>query len=182
MLTKSQEINPVPAGYTSVTPWIISRSTDQMISFLKTVFDAQEVPGSRIVDDSGVTIHAVVQLRDAKLLLFDARDGWAPTPAFLNIYVQNIEEVHQKAIENGARSVTAITPLWFGEQVCRILDPLGNLIWINQRTEEVDFTDPGIAQRAASPEAVAGIGYIQRSLDDAMKEQRKLLKTFINPV
>jgi uncharacterized glyoxalase superfamily protein PhnB len=153
-----------------------------MISSLKAVFDAQEVAGSRIVDDSGLTIHGVLQLRDAKLLLFEARDGCAPTPAFLNIYVQNIEEVHQKAIENGARSVTAITPLWFGEKVCRILDPLGNLIWINQRTEEVDFTDPEIAKRAASPDAMAGIGYIQRSLDDAMRQQRKFFETFTNLV
>lgn len=133
MLTEKQTIKKVPRGYTSVTPLIISQSTDQMISFLNTVFDAQEVPNSRIVDSKGTIIHAVVQLADAKLLLFDSRLGWAPTPAFLNLYVRDIEEVYQRAITNGARAVTEITSLWFGEKVCRILDPFGNLLWINER-------------------------------------------------
>ncbi|MDJ1506811.1 VOC family protein [Xanthocytophaga agilis] len=173
---KTQTIKTVPDGYTAVTPWIISSSTEKMIHFLTTVFDAQEVPNSRIKNEDGVIIHAVVKIDNAVMMLFDSRDGWGPTPTFLNLYVKDIDSAYQKALELGATSVTEITTLWFGEKVCRIIDPMGNLLWINQRVEEVDFTNPEeVRKRASSPEAISGIAYIQKSLDEAIRKQKSLL-------
>lgn len=169
------KINPVPDGYTAVTPWLISPSSASLIDFMTAAFDAQEIPNSRITNEDGTIIHIVVKLGDAHVLLFDAREGWAPTPGFLNLYVDDIERTYQKALAAGATSVTDITELWFGEKVCRILDPLGNLWWLNQRIEAVDFTDPQISQRATTAEAVAGIAYIQKSLSEAMLTQKRLL-------
>ncbi|MDJ1469073.1 VOC family protein [Xanthocytophaga flava] len=174
---KTHTVKTVPDGYTAVTPWIISPSTEKMIHFLTTVFDAEEVPNSRITDEEGVIIHAVVKIGNAMVMLFDARDGWGPTPTFLNLYVEDIEITYQKALALGATSVTDSTTLWFGEKVCRIIDPLGNLLWINQRIEEVDFTNPEeVKKRASSPEAIAGIAYIQKSLDEAIRKQKNLLQ------
>jgi uncharacterized glyoxalase superfamily protein PhnB len=176
MSTKKENIATVPAGYTAVTPWIISSSTEKMIVFLTSVFDAVEVPNSRITNDEGRIIHVVVKLGNAMIMLFDAREGWGPTPAFLNVYVENIEKAYHKALELGATPVTEITPLWFGEKVGRILDPFGNLLWLNERTEDVDFTDPEIGKRAGSKEAISGITYIQQSLDEALKQQKKFFE------
>ncbi|MDJ1481133.1 VOC family protein [Cytophagaceae bacterium YF14B1] len=174
---KTHTVKTVPDGYTAVTPWIISPSTEKMIHFLTVVFDAEEVPNSRITDEEGVIIHAVVKVGNTMVMLFDARDGWGPTPTFLNLYVEDIEIAYQKALALGATSVTNITTLWFGEKVCRIIDPLGNLLWINQRIEEVDFTNPEeVKKRASSPEAIAGIAYIQKSLDEAIRKQKRLLQ------
>jgi PhnB protein len=168
-----QKIKSVPEHYTSVTPWIISPSSAKQIDFLTAVFGAEEIPNSRITDEQGVIIHVVVKIADAMVLLFDSRAGWGPTPSFLNFYVEDIETTYQKAIEFGATSVTDITPLWFGEKVCRILDPFGNLFWINQRIEELDFTKAEeIGQRASSTEAIKGITYIQTSLSEALKKQK----------
>ena len=170
---EAQKIQIVPENYTSVTPWIISLSTANLIEFLKSVFDAEEIPNSRIKNEYGAIIHAVVKIGNAMVMLFDSREGWAPTPNFLNLYVEDVEKAYQKALQFGATSVTDITPLWFGEKVCRILDPFGNLWWINQRIEEIDFTKPEeIEQRASTPEAMKGIEYIQKSLDEALKSQK----------
>ncbi len=164
----------VPDNYTAVTPWIISSSTDKMIDFLTAVFGAVEIPSRRIKNKEGLTIHAVVKLGDAMLVLFDSRTGWGPTPTFLNIYVEDIEKAYQKALELGSTSVTEITRLWFGEKVCRILDPFGNLLWINQRIEDVDLTDIDLVrQRSSTPDAIEGIAYIQQSLDEALKKQKR---------
>lgn len=71
-----------------------------------------------------------------------------------------------------------MTALWFGEKVCRIIDLFGNLWWINQRIAEIDFTKPEeIGRVASTPEAVQGIAYIQRSLDEAIKLLNLFLKT-----
>lgn len=174
---KNQKIKIIPDEYTSVTPWIISRSSADLIEFLKNAFDAKEIPNSRITNEDGMIIHVVVRIGNAMVMLFDSRDGWAPTPSFLNLYVEDIEKAHQKSIRLGAVSVTEVTALWFGEKVCRILDPFGNLWWLNQRIEEVDFTNPEeIKQRSTTAEALKGIEYIQKSLDEAMKSQKDFFK------
>lgn len=170
---KALKVKTIPDQYTAVTPWIISASSAGMIQFMEAAFAAQEVPNSRITNEAGVIIHAVVRLGDAMILLFDGREGWSPTPSFLNLYVEDVEQAYQKALQLGATSVTEITELWFGEKVCRLLDPFGNLWWINQQVEDIDFTNPEIGQRASTPEAIAGIGYIQQSLNKAMMHQKE---------
>lgn len=172
----SKSINITPEGYTAITPWIISPSSEKLIAFLKDAFDAQEIPNSRITNEVGQIIHVVVKIGDALVMLFDAREGWAATPTFLNLYVTDIEKTYSRSLDLGAQSVTDITLLWFGEKVCRILDPFGNLWWINQRVEEVDFTNPEIAERATTPEATKGIAYIQQSLDEAFQAQKTFLQ------
>lgn len=174
---EAQKIKTVPDNYTSVTPWIISHSSSDLIGFLQAAFDAEEIPNSRIVNEDGIIIHVVVKIGNALVMLFDSREGWAPTPSFLSLYVEDIEKAYQKAIRLGATSVTDITALWFGEKVCRILDPFGNLWWINQRIEEIDFTNAEeVGQRASTQEAVNGIKYIQKSLDEALKSQKKFFE------
>ncbi len=110
-ITKAKKLNTVPDHYTTVTPWIISSSSAKLIEFLKVAFDAEEIPHSRITNEEGVIIHVVVKIGDAMIMLFDSREGWPPTPSFLNLYVEDVEDVYQKSIKLGAKSVTDITAL-----------------------------------------------------------------------
>ncbi|MEO7046111.1 MAG: VOC family protein [Ferruginibacter sp.] len=165
------KIKIVPEHYTSVTPWIISPSSANLIEFLKAAFKAEEIPNSRIKNEDGVIINVVVKIGNARVKLFDSREGWAPTPSFLNLYVEDVEDVYQKALELGAISVTNITTLYFGEKVCRILDPFGNLWWITQRIEEIEPEE--IRRRSSTQEALTGVAYIQKSLNEALKSQKE---------
>ena len=158
-----------PDHFTSVTPWIVSSSTSKMIDFLVTAFGAEEIPHSRIKSEEGIVIHAVVKIGTAMVMLFDSRQGWSPTPSLLNMYVEDVEKVYRASLKLGAISVTDITTLYFGEKVCRILDPFGNIWWLNQRIEEIEPAE--IKRRAATPEAAKAIAYIQKSLDEAMRAQ-----------
>jgi len=72
-IKNDHEIKIIPNGYTAVTPWIISPSSANLIEFLKTAFEAEEVPNSRITNEDGDIIHAVVKIGDALIMLFDAR-------------------------------------------------------------------------------------------------------------
>lgn len=174
---EGQTAKTVPDGCISLTPWLISRSSADLIEFLRGAFNAEETPNSRITNDEGIIIHVAVTIGEAVIMLFDSREGWGPSPGFLRLYVEDIEDVLRKSIELGATPVTDITTLWFGEKVCRLMDPFGNLWWLNQRLEEVDLTDPEVVeQRSTTPEAVEKIAYIQRSLDEAMKIQKKFFE------
>ena len=171
------KIKKVPENYTSVTPWIISTSSERLIEFLEAAFGAKEIPKSKIKNEQGVIIYVVITIGNANVMLFDSREGWSPTPSFLNLYVEDIEKAQQKALLLGATSVTDITTLWFGEKVCRILDPFGNLWWINERIEEVDLTDQEEVKKiSTTSEAVKGIKYIQKSLGEAMKSQKNFFE------
>ena len=52
-------------------------------------------------------------------MLFDAPDGWPPTPGFLRLYVQDADAVHRRAVAEGGTSVTEVTHLMFGDRVGR---------------------------------------------------------------
>lgn len=149
--------NPVPDGYTTVTPWIIGRDTAGLLGFLKRAFDADEL--GVVVGEDGKIGHAEVRIGDAVVMAFDAPDDWAETPAFLRLYVPDSEETQRRAIEAGATEVTRQTELFFGDRVGRVRDPFGNLWWIQTRLEDLDEAE--MLRRAQLPEYVDAMNYVQ---------------------
>jgi PhnB protein len=144
-------VKAIPDGYTTVTPWLISRDTPRLIEFVKQAFGAIEL--SRLIRADGRVGHAEVRIGDAVVMLFDTPPGWPPTPGFLRLYVEDADKVHRQAVAAGGISVTEVTHLFFGDRVGRIRDPLGNVWWIQARVEEVSademqrrLTDPVFAE------------------------------------
>jgi PhnB protein len=97
---------PVPPRYSRVDPRVISSDTEAEIAFLGAAFDAQETPGSRMLDPDGRIGPVEVELGDAVIMLFDAQPEWRPTPAHLRVYVSDTQETFVRAVAAGARSVT----------------------------------------------------------------------------
>ncbi|WP_370970513.1 VOC family protein [Amycolatopsis sp. cg9] len=149
--------SPVPAGYTTVTPWIIGRDTAALLDFLKRAFDAEEL--GRVVGDDGKIGHSEVRIGDAVVMAFDAPADWAETPAFLRLYVPDSEETQRRAIAAGATEVTRQTVLFFGDRVGRVRDPFGNLWWIQTRLEDLDEAE--MARRAQLSEHIEAMAYVQ---------------------
>ncbi|MFI6176493.1 VOC family protein [Nonomuraea sp. NPDC051191] len=150
-------VNPVPEGYTSVTPWIISRDTAGLIDWLKAAFDAVEL--GRMAGPDGEVQHAEVRIGDAVVMMFDARPEWPATPAFLRLFVPDAEAVHRRAVEAGGTSVTDVTHLFFGDLVGRVRDPWGNLWWIQTHVEDVSAEEA--QRRLTDPEFVKAMEYVQ---------------------
>src|SRR5919109_2381587 len=95
-----------PAGYGTVTPWIIARGVDGLIKFLEKAFDAVEIEGSRVYSQDGIIGHVEVTIGDSIVMLFDSLPNWPDTPAFFRLYVEDADAVYQKALAAGATSVT----------------------------------------------------------------------------
>ncbi|TDD64475.1 VOC family protein [Actinomadura darangshiensis] len=148
---------PIPEGYTTVTPWIISRDTAAVIDFMTKAFDAEEI--ARVVDDRGVIGHAEVRVGNAIVMLFDADPSWPATPAFLRLYVEDAHAVHRQAVAAGGTSVTEVTHLAFGDIVGRVRDPFGNLWWIQTRIE--DLTPEEMGRRMTDPTFTKAMEYVQ---------------------
>jgi PhnB protein len=127
-------IRPVPEGYSTVTPWIISGGMAGLIEFVERAFGADEI--ARVHNQDGTIGHAEFRIGDSVVMGFDATEEWPDTPSFLRLYVEDADEVHRRALEAGATSVTEVTHLFWGDRVGRVRDPFGNLWWIQARAEE----------------------------------------------
>lgn len=157
-----------PPGYATITPWIISPDTARLIDFTVTAFDAQEL--ARLPGPDGGIGHAEVRIGGSVVMMFDARDGWPATPAFLRLYVADAGKTYGRALAAGATPVTEVTGLFFGDRVGRVLDPLGNIWWIQSHVEDVA---PGeLARRPHDPAAIEALRYVESSLDTAMRERK----------
>lgn len=150
-------VKPVPEGYTTVTPWIISSDTAALIDYLTEAFDAEEL--ARVVGPDGTIGHAEVRIGDSVVMMFDTRPEWPPTPGFIRLYVSDADAVHRQAVAAGGTSVTEVTHLAFGDRVGRVRDPLGNLWWIQTRIEDLDPEE--IERRFSEPEFVKAMAYVQ---------------------
>lgn len=155
----------IPDGYTTVTPWIISADTPQLIDFLVAAFDGQEL--ARLANDDGSISHAEIRIGDAVVMAFDAPAGIAPMPAFIRLFVPDARVGFATALQAGATEVTKPTLLAFGDRVARVRDPLGNIWWLQQRVEEV--SEEEMQQRWGDPRWSEPMAYVQKSLVEALK-------------
>lgn len=162
----TKPLSVVPKGYHTVTPWIIAKGASELVTFIEKVFGGKEKAGSRVPNADGSIGHVEVQLGDSVIMLFDHKPAWPETPSFLRLYVDDAKAVLKRAEAAEAEIITELTPLFFGEKVSRIRDPWGNLWWIHQRTEELDTAEQ--AKRMNDPEAMRNMGYVQKSLEQAL--------------
>ena len=86
------EIRPAPEGYHTVTPWIISRDTSQLLDFVREVFGAEEI--ARIHNEDGTIGHAEFRIGDSVVMAFDAKEEWPDTPSFIRLYVEDGDAVY----------------------------------------------------------------------------------------
>ncbi|MBO2454417.1 VOC family protein [Actinomadura barringtoniae] len=152
-------VKSTPDGYTTVTPWIISRDTAAVIDYLTEAFGAVEL--GRVVGQDGRIGHAEVRIGDAVVMLFDSPDVWPELPAFLRLYVEDAHAVLRQAIEAGGTLVTEVTHLAFGDLVGRVRDPFGNIWWIQTHVEDV--TEEEMLRRFGEPEWAKAMEYVQSS-------------------
>jgi uncharacterized glyoxalase superfamily protein PhnB len=147
----------ITEGYTTVTPWIVSRDTAGLIDYLERAFGAVEL--DRMADAEGRIGHAEVRIGDAVVMMFDARPGWPRTPAFLRLFVPDAHAAHRRAVEAGGTSVTEVTHMFFGDLVSRVRDPFGNLWWLHTHIEDVSPEEMG--RRMGDPVFVRALEYVQ---------------------
>jgi uncharacterized glyoxalase superfamily protein PhnB len=118
-----------PAGHGTVNPFIIADDADGLVRFLVEVFGATERPEARTVDGDGLLLHAELTVGDTTVMLADRKPDWPFTPSFLQVYVDDVENVLDRARDLDAVVVTAPTP-FFGDVFSRFRDPWSNLWWV----------------------------------------------------
>ena len=124
---------PIPDGYHSVTTTLTIRGAANAIEFYKKAFGAQEL--SRFLGLDGKSImHAEIKIGESRIKLTDENPqmknmspqsvGGATGGIFL--YVENSDDVFNKAISAGAKVVMPVMDAFWGDRCGAIVDPFGH--------------------------------------------------------
>jgi len=117
----------IPEGYQRVMPYIIVKGSRGFLHFVKEVFGATEkmiVPG-----DNDTVRHGEVQIGESTIMFAEGNDQWKPMTAGLYIIVANADEVYNKALQAGAKSVMEPANMDYGRS-SGVEDVFGNTWWI----------------------------------------------------
>jgi PhnB protein len=167
----------VPEGYATVNPFVITNGADELARFVVEVFGGTERAEARTVDHDGLLLQAEVRVGTTTIMFAERKPGWPFTPSLLQVYVDDIDAVLERALARDARLITKPTD-FFGTRFARIQDASANLWWLWQHGEPVwdeqsgekDWTtdEQGEGWEGVSPE----LAYIHDTLLEAMTELR----------
>lgn len=132
MDTKKEETRT--PHYNKVNPFVIIKGgAANFIEFVQKIFDGKENKAVRTPDKDGTLIHAEIQIGDSTLLIADSKEDWPFTPAFLQIYVDDAQQILDKAITENAEIVTELSEFYNGLNLARLKDPFGNIWWLYEK-------------------------------------------------
>ena len=133
-MTQIQKENEYPVGYNKVNFFILVQGgASQFIEFIEKVFNAVENKQARTPDKDGTLIHSEVKIGDSMILIADSKDDWPFTPAFPQVYVDNAQEILNRAETSGAKIITPVSDFYNGLKIARFLDSWGNIWWLFER-------------------------------------------------
>lgn len=132
------EVKAIPEGFHSVTPSLIVRRAKDAIEFYKKVFGAKLTCMHEKPD--GKVMHATIEIGDSILMLADecppheghekecvrSPEGLKGTTINLYLYVNNADEIFNKAIKNGAVVSMPIDDMFWGDRMGVFKDPFGH--------------------------------------------------------
>ena len=80
-------------------------------------------------------MHAEVILDDTVIMLADGTEGWPPVPAYVHVYVRDVDETYRRALEAGADSVQEPVKKEDEDKRGGVRDAGGTTWWIATRQE-----------------------------------------------
>ncbi|MET3434774.1 PhnB protein [Herbaspirillum seropedicae] len=124
----------LPAGYHSVTPYLIVHASAEAIAFYQRAFDAVEI--MRLDGPHGKIWHAELQIGDARIMLADEHPElgfFSPQTlggagVSLLIYVADVDAVFNQALAAGAVQLRPVQHQFYGDRSGTLRDPFGH-VW-----------------------------------------------------
>jgi PhnB protein len=165
----AKDVNPIPEGYHSVTPYLAVDDGARAIEFYKKVFGATEV--MRMNGPDGKVSHAEVKIGDSIVMLGTApANSGLRSPHSLNastvsvfVYLEDVDSVFHKAVSAGAKEVQKPENMFWGDRYGRLTDPFGHSWSLATHIEDVTPEEMGrraqeAAKAAQRAQAAGGSG------------------------
>lgn len=125
---------PIPEGYSTITPYITVKGARGFIDFMKKAFNAEEVEIT--TGEDGAIYNAEIRVGTSMLMTADARDH-AVKPTTLYLYMTDPDKTYEQAMAAGAKSVCPMTDQFYGDRAGGVEDAWGNQWWMAKRIKRV---------------------------------------------
>jgi len=155
-MTAPARPNPIPDSYRRITPCLTVQGAAKALEFYAAVFGATE--RMRTPGPGGTIVHAEIQIGDSVVIVADENPplgtqapppgGLAGSPAFLFIYVQDVDAVIARAAELGATVQRPAQDHFYGDRDGYLIDPFGHGWTVASHVEDV--TPDELARRMAA--------------------------------
>ena len=145
----TNSVKPVPDGFHTATPTLVVRNAAQAIDFYKQVFGAEEI--MRMPSPDGKISHAELKIGDSIIFLSDEfpnMGGKAPQTlggftGGIYLYVEDVDDVFQRAIDAGGKAATPVTDMFWGDRHGNFVDPFGHSWGVSTHTEDLSEQEMG---------------------------------------
>jgi PhnB protein len=144
-MTSPGKPNPIPASYRRVTPCLTVHGGAKALEFYAAAFGASE--RMRTPGPGGTIVHAEIEIGDSVVIVADEfpqqgtqappPGGLPGSPAFLFIYVEDVDAVIARAVELGARLQRPAQDQFYGDRDGYIIDPFGHGWTVASHVEDV---------------------------------------------
>jgi len=138
---------PIPAGYHTVTPYLIVKGAAEAIAFYKQAFGATEL--MRFPGPDGKIGHAEIRIGDSPIMLADEHpqmDARGPrslggSPVGIMLYVEDVDAVVQQAAAAGAKIERPVKDQFYGDRSGGLEDPFGHKWHVSTHKEDVSMEE-----------------------------------------
>jgi PhnB protein len=128
--------SPVPAGYHTVTPYLVVADAEGLMGFLCAAFGAEIL--RRAVRADGTIANAELRIGDSMVMVAQAREPWKPLPSGFYLYVPDTDAAYKAALAAGGASLLEPSDQFYGDRNAGVQDAWGNNWWIATHIEDVD--------------------------------------------
>lgn len=119
----------VPSYYLPIMPYLIVNKAYDFIDFVQKVFKGKtELIVPR---EEGVIMHAEITIGKAAIMFCDATEIYTPRPAGMFILIENVDEVYNTALANGAVPLQEPGDREYG-YTAGFQDAFGNQWWLTK--------------------------------------------------
>jgi len=149
--TMANQIQPIPEGFHTLTPYLLVADAEKEIEFARAAFDARTIHISRLPD--GSVMHATLLIGTSLLMLGQVSGKMRPVPAMLYMYVEDADAVFGRAVTSGARVVRELADQPWGDRSGGVISANGIQWWIATLIEDVSEKE---LQRRMAPRDSVG--------------------------
>ena len=137
-------VHHIPAGYHSVTPYLMVRDATKALAFYRDAFGAEEL--MRFEGPPGRIAHAEVKIGDSHVML----------AVSLMVYVQDVDATFARAVAAGATARRPVADQFYGDRVGTLADPFGHVWSIATHREDVPPEEMERRMKSMSKEKSSG--------------------------
>ena len=150
----ADKVKPIPAGFHTVTPYLLVKGAAEAIEFYKKAFGATEL--MRIGGGDSRIGHAEIKIGDSVVMLADEHPEMqyhgpksiGGTPVSIMLYVEDVDAVAKQALASGAKELRAVENKFYGDRSGSFEDPFGHIWHVSTHIEDV--TPEEMQKRAAA--------------------------------